>query len=354
MKTRIFINTIVVLGLLFLIAAKLYSNKQQRESQISFVESTKQPVPVIISTVAFDKIPVTFYERGSFEPSNQTTILSESQGKVISINVVPGQTVGKGAVLATLENKTIEYQYALAETAYKKAKSDYERYRNLTPDESISKSQMDDAALALENAKNSYLIAKKQVEDLRITAPIAGKISKKQIDVGSFIMPGSPAFDVVSADKLKFKTALSDEELTAIQKNKIQITIQIESSGTEFTGKVSSIDPIPSNSGRYNVDIEIIDGITNGIPNGKIGKVTFAVLADEKSLTIDRKCIVGNISDASVYLVKDNKAILTKITVGSTIGNKALITAGLSVGDQVVNSGQININNGDFVNITNR
>lgn len=354
MKTKVIINIIIVIGLLSLVVGKLYSNKQQKDEKLSLVEKSRRPIPVIVSTVTFDKVPISFYERGTFEPASQITILSESQGRVVSVNVIPGKSVREGDVLATLENKVLDYQLAIAEAAYKKAQKDYDRYSKLTPDEAISTSQMEDAGLALENARNSFMIMKKQFEDLKIKTSIKGKISRKFIEIGSYIMPGTPTFDIVSTDRMKFITALSENELIIVQNGNAQIKIRPESNRSEFTGIISSIDQVPSTSGRYKVEIDITDGSTDDILNGKSGKATYSIFSDEKELVIDRKSIVGSLADASVYVVVDNKALLTKINVANTIGDKALISSGLSAGDQVIISGQFNINNGEAVSIKNQ
>ncbi|MFY7910757.1 MAG: efflux transporter periplasmic adaptor subunit, partial [Emticicia sp.] len=55
------------------------------------------------------------------------------------------------------------------------------------------------------------------------------------------------------------------------------------------------------------------------------------------------------IKNPYVYVVKNNTAVIQKITVGREIGENIEVIAGLQAGEEVVTSGQINLTDGSSI-----
>ncbi|MDR0794836.1 MAG: efflux RND transporter periplasmic adaptor subunit, partial [Tannerella sp.] len=72
---------------------------------------------------------------------------------------------------------------------------------------------------------------------------------------------------------------------------------------------------------------------------------------NEKVLAIPRNAIVSSVREPSVYVVKNGVAQLTQIVTGQNFDTFLEVVSGLSVGDQVVTSGQINLTDGAKVNL---
>ena len=70
-----------------------------------------------------------------------------------------------------------------------------------------------------------------------------------------------------------------------------------------------------------------------------------------EGLCILREALQGSINDAKVYVARDGKAVLRKITV--TNGNDAYlqVLSGLNEGEQVIINGQINLADGKAIKI---
>jgi len=73
------------------------------------------------------------------------------------------------------------------------------------------------------------------------------------------------------------------------------------------------------------------------------GEVLILKNSTNKLISIPASAIVGGSSDAQVYLIKNNKAVLQKITVADKFQDKAIISKGLKEGDVIVTEGFINL-----------
>jgi hypothetical protein len=108
----------------------------------------------------------------------------------------------------------------------------------------------------------------------------------------------------------------------------------------------------PDNSKRYLVQIEVLNKSEKPLIAGIEGSVYIKKSA-QKSLVIPRNCIVGSIIKPMVYVVSNNIVKLRPLTVSSIINNKAIVTNGLSEGEIVVLSGQMNLEDNAKVVIQN-
>jgi hypothetical protein len=71
-------------------------------------------------------------------------------------------------------------------------------------------------------------------------------------------------------------------------------------------------------------------------------------------LVIPRKCIVGSIKDATVFILTADSVASKTVEAIAMNETEVLITGGLSGNDKVVLSGQINLQNGSKVKVINQ
>jgi multidrug efflux pump subunit AcrA (membrane-fusion protein) len=68
-------------------------------------------------------------------------------------------------------------------------------------------------------------------------------------------------------------------------------------------------------------------------------------------LTVPAEAFVNGVSSGQLFVVQNGVAKLIKVTIGKVYGDKVQVLSGLNGGEQVVTSGQINLDNGSKVNI---
>jgi membrane fusion protein, multidrug efflux system len=353
MKTIKKISVIIILVLIVAgIVYKLYAVKQQKMDEIKMVDKIKSAIPITTTTVNYEEVNQDFTYQGTFEPNCEVTISSESQGKVVAYYFNEGDFVSEGNTIAILDNELLGYQLEIAEAAYLKAQNDLKRYENLCTGVSVSEQQMDEIKLAYKNAKSNYFTIKKQFDNTKIKAPVSGTISKRYIEKGSLLAPGNPVADIVDIRKMKFIARFTATDLASIsigQKVNLSATLYPD---ILYSGTIKVMGVKPDNSKRYLVQIEVLNKSEKPLIAGIEGSVCIKKTA-QKSLVIPRNCIVGSIIKPMVYVVSNNVVKLRSLTVSSIINNKAIVTNGLSEGEIVVLSGQMNLEDNAKVVIQN-
>lgn len=235
-----------------------------------------------------------------------------------------------------------------ARASYQNALADSQRFENAFKTGGVTKQQVDQAKLALSNAKAQLDQANISFGDATIKATINGIVNKKYIEPGSVVAPGTQLFQLVNVSKLKLKVTVNENQVASL---KVGSTIKVKASvypDKEFSGKITFIAPMADESLNFPLEIEITNNANNDLKAGMYGTANFESNTTQKTpiKIVPREAFVGSVSNNQVFVVKDSVAKLTKITSGRIFGEKVEVLDGLNEGDVVVISGQINLTDG--------
>jgi multidrug efflux pump subunit AcrA (membrane-fusion protein) len=102
-----------------------------------------------------------------------------------------------------------------------------------------------------------------------------------------------------------------------------------------------------SNIGNsYPVQLTLKNTADAKIKSGMFGKVTMKTDGRINQITIPASAMLGSAIQPQVYVVKNGSAVLQNITIIERLEDKVVVSEGLSVGDQIVTNGFINLFNG--------
>jgi RND family efflux transporter MFP subunit len=354
MKLRKRITTVlIIVALVTIVAYRLISNKRSFEDQLKMVSELNTTIPVLTDTVKYRQITNGFSINGTFSPFKEISITSETQGKITSLRTETGDEVKKGDTLATIDNEIFASQLAVTKFNLEKTEKDLKRFKELTKGEAATIQQYESVKQVFENAQFAYTSARVQNDNAFITAPFRGFITKRYIENGAYIVPGSPVYDIVEIEKLKLIAKLTADEVGKVRKGENVMLTTESFPGISYKGYVGNIVIKADLSGRYEVEVYIINNNDNLIKPGMYGKVLFAIDLKEPALVIPRRAIEGSILNPEIYLVSGDSVIKKDITASSLDDKYVLVKSGLKKGDVVVTSGQINLVNGSKIRIKN-
>ncbi|WP_268848618.1 efflux RND transporter periplasmic adaptor subunit [Flavobacterium aestivum] len=353
MKKNI-VTIAVILVALVLIAFTLNKNKKENDEKTALVAEKNASVSVKVNTVKTEEVALNFVANGNFEPIQELSFSAEKSGKVISVLVKEGDHVSVGQTLAIVRSDVVSVNAQTAEANYQNALSDYNRYDNAFKTGGITKQQLDQAKLALTNAKANLKQAQISVGDTRLKSSINGIINKKYIEPG-FILTGTPSttmFDIVNVSKLKLKVTVNESQVAGLKVgNNINVTASVYPDKT-FTGKITFIAPKADSTLNFPVEIEITNNASNDLKAGMYGTANFDSKNQKQSMmVVPRNAFVGSVSSNQIFVVENGTAKLKTVTSGKILGDQVEIVNGLTNGETVIITGQINLQDGSKVDI---
>lgn len=334
------------------IAKVLSDNKAKNQAQIEVVSKASGVVPVKVYDVQKQTVKLDFVANGNFIPNQDLKFMSEVSGRITSILVKEGSRVAKGQVLARVEDKYLLLDVQTAKDNLDKLKQDKARFENSLKTGGVTQSQVDDISLQLRNAETRLDQAQKRLSDAEIKAPISGTINKKNIELGSFVSPGTALFDIVDVSSLKLVVGVDEKRVVLLQNGSLVDIVVPVFPDKSFNGAISFIASKADASLNFPVEIKVANGQGNLIKAGMYANATFRFKEEAPILSVPRSAFVGSVNSQQVYVLNPDKTVsIRKVTPGSIFGQTVEILQGLEEGEKVVVSGQINLNDGTEVEV---
>ncbi len=352
MKKTILI-IIAIVASLGVIGYVLTKNKAENKAKTDIVAIKNASVSVKTATVKTEGVSLDFVANGNFEPIQELTFSAEKSGKVIRVLAKEGDYVNVGQTLVIVRSDVINVNAQTAKAAYDNAKSDYSRYENAFKTGGVTKQQLDQAKLGLTNAQANLTQANINVGDTHLKAPIKGFINKKYIEPGSILtgMPATPLFDIVNVSKLKLNVNVNENQVASLKKgNKVTVSSSVFPDKT-FSGTITFIASKADETLNFPVEIEIANNSDNSLKAGMYGTASFGSHQNQELKVVPRNAFVGSVSSNQIFVVENGIAKLKKVTAGRILGDQVEIVDGLSDGDIVIVTGQINLQDGNAVEI---
>jgi len=270
-------------------------------------------------------------------------------GIVVSVLVEPGQWVGAGHVLATIDrsvqvqtNAQLAAQINVARADARIAQQDLDRSQSLVSRGFVSKADVDrktatrDAAIArVRVAEASLGESRARVGRLDIRAPAAGLVLTRNVEPGQVVSSGSGVlFRMAKGGEMELLARLSETDLAGLP---IGAQAAVTPVGTDrsFVGRVWQVSPVIDATSRQGIarlalpyDPAIRPG---GFASARIVRGTQEQpLLPESAVQSDEK---GNF----VYIVgKGNKVERRPVTTGTVTATGIAITGGLTGTEKVV------------------
>ncbi|HLR09277.1 MAG TPA: efflux RND transporter periplasmic adaptor subunit [Bacillota bacterium] len=180
-----------------------------------------------------------------------------------------------------------------------------------------------------------------------IYANQAGEIANLNVEEGSIATTEEPLAVIADLDTLKLEftvTAKTRKLLTKDEKYPVQIA------GEEYEAKIISIDTMPDDTGLYPVEATVENADEDILP-GMVAVLKVPEKRVKDAILVPTETIVEEGDEAFVYVVEDNQAKKTDVTIGETQSDQTSIEGDIAEGDTVVVNGQLTLSDGEQVNI---
>lgn len=290
---------------------------------------------------------------GIVEEREATAVSFTGMGVVRRVLVNEGQAVGRGQLLAVMDDTQARNMLSGAEAQMAQANDAFERYKMLHDAGSLPEVQWVEIQSKVAQAKSQLEVAKKNLRDCRLVAPVGGIIGQKRVGAGETAMPSQAVVTILDVSTVKVKVSVPEGEIAAIQAN-TPTTISVEAIGETMPGgRIEKGVVADALTHTYDVRINVANGGRRLLP-GMVASVRFR--QGEASQSVAKMSLpmtaVQKAADGSLFVwtvAHDSTAHRTKVTIGSASGNYIAITDGLDMGQRVVTEGYQKLSEGTKV-----
>lgn len=345
-KVKYVLFTVVAVAVIVIV---LLHNRSQIKAAENVVKVDTYPVNV--DTVTMKHLTDNLNIVGTIKANDDVPIVSEAHGKVTNIYAEVGDFKQAGSTLIQVEDDLELAAFKTAEVNYHKAQKDFDRYQALYNEKSATDSQLEGAKLALQSAEAQYISAKKAYEDTKITTPISGIVTSRNVDMGTYVQGHAVVAEVVDIATLKVIINVSEKDVFNLKVgDKVEIKTDVYP-GVTFTGRIKTISDKGDAAHTYPVQVYLSNSKEHPLKAGMFAHVIINTKSNIKSLVIPRSSLIGSVKNAQVYVVENGIAKLRNLIIGNSSNNYLQVLSGLKEGDVVVVTGQNNLKDNFKVNI---
>jgi RND family efflux transporter MFP subunit len=313
---------------------------------------TKMPTRVKTMIVSPSMVNQVQTYVGIVEEREATAVSFTSMGIVRRVLVSEGQAVARGQLIAEMDDTQARNLLDGAEAQMAHANDALQRYQMLHESGSLPEAQWVEVQSKVAQAKSQLEVAKKNLSDCQLTAPVGGIIGKKMVGAGETALPSQAVATILDISSVKVMVSVPETELASIHTN-TPSSISVEAVGGQFSGgRIEKGVQADALTHTYEVRIQVANTNRQLLP-GMVANVRF--ITDGSQAISSRSVPVTAVqrrADGSLFLwtvAQDSTVHRTTVQIGETSGNYVYVTAGITMGQRVVTEGYQKLSEGTKV-----
>ena len=318
---------------------------------------------VTTTTLVSQPLQRTLAATGSVHAWQELVIAPQLGGyRVEAVKADIGHTVKAGQELARLDDGLLASEVNARRAAVSKsraladkAEADYRRAQTLEARKLLSTADLErrhsdwlaaqaDSELARANLDSAEL----NLTNARITAPAAGVISARSVNLGEIAQVGKAMFRLLRDNRIEWRAEVPESQLLQLRAG--QSVRVYTADGKSLAGTLRSIDPtVDANKRNATVYVDLPQ--PGGARPGMFARGEF-LLDNAAANTIPLASVVRSDGYSYVFAIgKDRIVQRRRIETGALAGDRIEVVRGLASGEVIVHSGAAFLKDGDRVDV---
>src|SRR3954464_4843588 len=330
--------------------AQFFANNKPPPTSVSVSERNSETIPNLLTAV------------GDLAAVHQVNVTSDLNGRITEIMFTAGSSVKEGTPLVQLFDGPEQADLASFKAQATMAQLSLDRAKQLASRQFGPQATVDQAQSAFDQANAGIAKTEAIISQKLVRAPFDGELGVRKVEVGQYLTAGTQIVSLTDLDQLYANFTITEKDSGAL---KVGQTVRIAVDaypGRPFEGKITTIEPQIATDTR-NIRVQATIANPDRILKPGMFTTTTVVLPDRPPVvTVPETAVDYTLYGDSVYLLTEKKEEdgKTKLTVtrtfvqtGNRVEGRAEILKGLKDGDRVVAVGQLKLQSGSAVTISN-
>ena len=380
---------LVLLGAVLLAVSCIACGKDTTSARAAARTKAQEPRTVRVVEATLGRLPRTVTVTGTLAADEEVVAGFKVAGRVSEIAVDLGSPVRKGQVLARLDPTDFRLRVEQAEAALRQvraglglprdgsvesvdpektalvrearavleeARLNRDRMAQLWEKDYIARSEADASVskllvaesryqAALEEIRNrqellaerssSLALARQQMADAVLSAPIDGAVRERRASVGEYLAAGAPVFALVRVHPLRLRVAVPERDASSVRVGQA-VQVRLEGDPAVHIGRVVRLSPAISEQNRTLVVEAEVANRDGRLRPGSFARAEIVVDADRTAVMVPTWTVVTFAGLEKVFVVQDGKAVEKRIRTGRRSGDRVEILEGVAAGEPVV------------------
>ncbi len=317
-------------------------------------QKTKAPTYVTTEVVSATASGTGQSYVGMVEEQEATAVSFTGMGVVRRVLVNEGQAVSKGQLIAEMDDTQARNVLQGAEAQMAQANDALQRYGMLHDSGALPEAQWVEIQSKVAQAKSQLEVARKNLADCRLVAPVSGIVGRKLMNAGETALPSQAVVSILDISNVKVRVSIPEAEIGSIS-SRTPSTIRVEAINSSFSGgSIEKGVKADALTHTYDVRIKVANSQRKLLP-GMVASVRLAVEPDSGASGSPCTIPVTSVqrrADGSLFVwtvAGDSTAHRTAVSIGSTLGNRVTVTHGIAAQQRIVTDGYQKLSEGTRV-----
>jgi RND family efflux transporter MFP subunit len=283
---------------------------------------------------------------GRIEAVNQGTLAAQTSGRVTEILYDVNDFVPAGAVVVRIRATEQRAGVAQAQANLREAtareteaQQRYERVSVMYQQKLVAKAALDEASANHDAAKAHLAAARAELQSAQeglsyteVRAPYAGIVTKRNVQVGETVAPGTSLMSGLSLQFLRVTVDIPQSIVGQVRRIR-KAAVYVDGRRIEAT-KLTVFPEAAGTSNTFRARLELPENATDLYP-GMFVKVAF-VIGEAERLLVPVEALVERGDVTAVYVIDaSGRATLRQIRPGHRFDGKVEVLAGLSAKERI-------------------
>ncbi|MDD7147575.1 MAG: efflux RND transporter periplasmic adaptor subunit [Lachnospiraceae bacterium] len=190
--------------------------------------------------------------------------------------------------------------------------------------------------------------AQLQLDYTKVTAPVSGTITKKNVTTNNMAATGNVAYVITAEDEMNIVFYVAE---TVMRQAEVGQQIQVERNGEVYQAQITENAGVAdANSGLFKLKAQFTGGAENMITGTKV-KITMATDKADNVMTIPVDSVYYESRTAYVYVMEGGKAVRTEIETGITNNTDVEVKSGITKDSEIITTWAAQLRDGADVRL---
>lgn len=317
----------------------------------------EQAVPVETARLERGPIESVLEFSTNLEAEEAVEVQAEAARRIVALAVEEGARVGRGQLLARLQDDEQQTRLAKVGAELDRAERESARQKRLFAEGLISEQAMNDATYELDRLKLDMEDSRRELSYTEVRAPISGTVTERRVSLGDHVTVNQPLFEIVDFDSIVARVFVPEKELPRLGRG-LEARIVAPALGPEpIPGSLERVAPVvdpKSGTVEVTLDLPRHPALRPGMYVG----VRLVVDTVPDALLVPKRALVYDDEETFVFRVREGgegaEPTVERLALVPRLEDRDHVLPagdGLAPGDRIVTAGQASLKDGARVRL---
>lgn len=296
-------------------------------------------------------------------PAASSLVGFQVPGRALQVLPREGDPVRKGQLLAVLDSVNLGHaleaaqaQVGAARAAAQQAEQEFQRMQQLFDSQSLAPNDFAKFTAAREATRQQLQqalagegVARKNLADARLLAPVSGYIARRMVEPGVMVGAGQPVFEIANLDPIEVNVGVPETDIRLVRVGQPAAVTVPALPGRTFQGAVRVVNISADPATRTYQTRIALPNHDHALKVGMVAEASITGAARVDVTLVPLPSVVRDPQGATlvyVYFPDQGRVYSKRVDIGGLYGQEVQVRAGLRGDEAVVVAGQNALRNG--------